>query len=259
MEGVNDQTDAIATICSHCKNLDPAALSYQPDEEKREHPSVELDWKSLFNNIFHCSGCALLVDIICCFCTDFRYKKENLNTLDQHFLKQKYLTDADFNLDGLSMSYHHSIRLHVKRKELVLYCIRPTPWSGIAVQNHLSGWTGSQDTLKFAKDVIARCSQEHDACQMPQNTPLPTRVLDLGDTYDLEEKEKIRLVETGHRPASYAALSHCWGNAHRILTTKETIRSHMEGIEFKSLPLTFRDAVHFTRQLCIRYLWIDSL
>ncbi len=58
----------------------------------------------------------------------------------------------------------------------------------------------------------------------------------------------------------YLALSHCWGGAVPIRLEKETLGSWTKnGIAFSSLPKTFRDAVAITRQLGIRYLWVDSL
>ncbi|KAF1989441.1 HET-domain-containing protein, partial [Aulographum hederae CBS 113979] len=57
----------------------------------------------------------------------------------------------------------------------------------------------------------------------------------------------------------YACLSHCWGGLQPIQTTRGNIESHKRGIDLAKLPLTFREAVLFTRRLGIRYLWIDSL
>ena len=33
----------------------------------------------------------------------------------------------------------------------------------------------------------------------------------------------------------------------------------MRGIEWESLLATFQDAIHFTRRLNLRFLWIDSI
>lgn len=54
-------------------------------------------------------------------------------------------------------------------------------------------------------------------------------------------------------------LSHCWGPSQLITTTRDTIKDRIAGIELKDLTKTFRDAVSLTRNLGIRYLWIDSL
>ncbi|KAH8884189.1 HET-domain-containing protein, partial [Thozetella sp. PMI_491] len=57
----------------------------------------------------------------------------------------------------------------------------------------------------------------------------------------------------------YAALSHCWGGANPLRTTKSTLQSHQASVQFGPDSLTFAQAADVTRSLGIRYLWIDSL
>ncbi|KAK0622703.1 heterokaryon incompatibility protein-domain-containing protein [Immersiella caudata] len=91
-------------------------------------------------------------------------------------------------------------------------------------------------------------------------TELPLRVLDV-----LGGGDVIKLVETSaldRKRAPYLTLSHCWGPPEKrpFSTTRSNLQNHIEtGIQVSSLPTTFRDAIHITRQLDIRYLWIDSL
>jgi hypothetical protein len=57
-------------------------------------------------------------------------------------------------------------------------------------------------------------------------------------------------------------LSRCWGtssNVQRTITTSENLEARMAGIDVSTLPKTFQDAVKITRDLGLRYLWIDSL
>jgi hypothetical protein len=42
-------------------------------------------------------------------------------------------------------------------------------------------------------------------------------------------------------------------------TTQENIHTRLQSIQFDQLPKTFQDAVEITRELKVRYLWIDSL
>ena len=88
---------------------------------------------------------------------------------------------------------------------------------------------------------------------------LPSRMIDVdaGDDCSL-----VRLVNTDERPGTWLALSNCWGTDPEhtpIKTTKANLDAHLEAIEVKSLPRTFRDAVRLTRALGYRNLWIDSL
>ncbi|EHK26995.1 uncharacterized protein TRIVIDRAFT_118660, partial [Trichoderma virens Gv29-8] len=86
---------------------------------------------------------------------------------------------------------------------------------------------------------------------------LPTRVLDVGTT----NHESVSLLETNGQRGDFCALSYCWGpeGTQTMITTKDNINDHLSGIQFSNLPKTFQDAVTITRELGIRYLWIDSL
>ncbi|RMJ06945.1 hypothetical protein CDV36_013449 [Fusarium kuroshium] len=44
------------------------------------------------------------------------------------------------------------------------------------------------------------------------------------------------------------------------MTTRDNLSEHLEeGIDVKSLPQTFQDAIEIARGLNVRYLWIDAL
>ncbi|OBT40849.1 hypothetical protein VE00_08622 [Pseudogymnoascus sp. WSF 3629] len=45
----------------------------------------------------------------------------------------------------------------------------------------------------------------------------------------------------------------------RLTTTQNNLSEHCERIELDKLPQTFRDAINITRELGLRYIWIDSL
>jgi hypothetical protein len=44
-----------------------------------------------------------------------------------------------------------------------------------------------------------------------------------------------------------------------LMTTRRTLKQHLQCLNIKDLPLMFQDAVAVTRLLGIRYLWIDAL
>jgi hypothetical protein len=92
----------------------------------------------------------------------------------------------------------------------------------------------------------------HVRCPPIAEHSLPTRVLDL-------RQDRIRLWVTNQEEKHYLTLSHCWGEKGMIMTTKENLETHQEGISLAELPRTFRDAVDITRGLGYSYLWIDSL
>lgn len=89
---------------------------------------------------------------------------------------------------------------------------------------------------------------------------MPTRVIDVNVQ---DGSSDLRLY---HPPKGYnfpyVALSHCWGPSKTppsSKTTKDSIDSFENEILTSTLPTSFQDAVYITRQLNIRYLWIDSL
>lgn len=86
--------------------------------------------------------------------------------------------------------------------------------------------------------------------------PLPTRVLDVRSE---RCPSRLSLIPTSDLVGRYITLSHVWGKAQIITTTKETFQDHVKGIELGDLSNTFRDAVTTAREMNVRYLWIDSL
>ncbi|KAI1093445.1 HET-domain-containing protein [Rostrohypoxylon terebratum] len=112
---------------------------------------------------------------------------------------------------------------------------------------------GSPRNFDIARAWLRDCQENHVSCHRP--TELPTRVIDVGtDT----EPGILRIFCSRGEPAQYVILSHCWGGIDPLLTT-DTIENFQQSIPFDEIPANFRDAIIVTRQLGIRYLWIDSL
>ncbi|KAK1830907.1 heterokaryon incompatibility protein-domain-containing protein [Podospora conica] len=107
------------------------------------------------------------------------------------------------------------------------------------------------------------CMQNHPECSRYEGlfSPdpfFPTRILDL-DPAGLSDG-MIRLSPgAGLDGQVYAALSHCWGKAPVVRTTKASLPLFTQGVDPSTLSKTFMDAISLTRNLGIRYLWIDSL
>ena len=82
---------------------------------------------------------------------------------------------------------------------------------------------------------------------------LPRRVLDV-------KGGMIRLHESYEdERADYVTLSHRWGNKISFQTTLNTLKSHLSSIDFGDLPESFQDAIIVTRNLGVRFLWIDAI
>lgn len=82
---------------------------------------------------------------------------------------------------------------------------------------------------------------------------MPTRVIDVSSN-----PPQLHACQGVSEP--YVALSYCWGQGPRqLVTTASNLQSHVQGLEPQSLSQTVRDAIVITKQLGLKYLWIDEL
>jgi hypothetical protein len=85
---------------------------------------------------------------------------------------------------------------------------------------------------------------------------MPTRLLDLGT----KDSPNIHIYETKPTDSlQYIALSHPWGQGTHFCTFRNNLDEYKKHIIFDKLPATFQHAVTTTRELGLRYLWIDSI
>lgn len=69
----------------------------------------------------------------------------------------------------------------------------------------------------------------------------------------------MKLVENSGDSDWYVALSHCWGTDDDLKSQMLTFQRELRiGMDPKRLPKTFRDAVHLTRRIGVKFLWVDS-
>lgn len=119
---------------------------------------------------------------------------------------------------------------------------------------------GSAKALTWAKAHIEACSNSHTCDDFrSKDVTLPTRLIEI----PLDpEKSGIRLRNSTdvRQDPKYVALSYCWGTKMSPwITTSENLKNYLHRIPWCSIPQTFRDAVLFTRNLGIKYIWIDSM
>jgi hypothetical protein len=127
---------------------------------------------------------------------------------------------------------------------------------------------GLNDFFSLAQNWLKDCDKSHEDCQARENHRIPTRLIDVGNL----QTPVLRLVETKHESIlspHYIALSHPWGNtdAYEPFVTLRKDDSEAgrdlprftKSIPYDELPNTFKHAVYCTRNLNIRYLWIDSI
>ncbi|KFY47627.1 hypothetical protein V496_10526 [Pseudogymnoascus sp. VKM F-4515 (FW-2607)] len=141
------------------------------------------------------------------------------------------------------------------------FAARDTPWDVIPIDIVTSPDPPTfESAVPLIQNWIRRCDLDHSCFKHSLGTPteLPTRVIDVGDSCH-DPYLYITQGETGR----FAALSHCWGppqmSFKRLTTTQANLLEHCEGIALDKFPRTFRDAINISRDLGLRYIWIDTL
>lgn len=134
---------------------------------------------------------------------------------------------------------------------------KTSPLEGARMLPTIPGDTRAPASMDWAKQRLQQCVDSHVSCGQRSVPKLPTRVLEIG----LGEKDRInvRLLETHGVEAQYACLSHRWSRPAALVTRRSNVTSHLNGIDWKTLPKTFEEAILITKDLGLRYLWIDSL
>jgi hypothetical protein len=122
----------------------------------------------------------------------------------------------------------------------------------------LSESTDNPDVIELANQWLNDCEAKllgHENCIMPRRGVFhPARLLDVsGETVHLS----LRSQRIEQEP--YCALSYCWGTSRQVVLTASNEEDLSRSIELDILPKTIKDAIHVTRCLGIRYIWVDSL
>ncbi|KAH8744033.1 heterokaryon incompatibility protein-domain-containing protein, partial [Hyaloscypha finlandica] len=118
----------------------------------------------------------------------------------------------------------------------------------------------SPETKRQIADWIRDCDSNHDECNkgisgeiIGGEAILPTRLVYVGPMLG------PHLSITKGKLGRYITLSHCWGGETPYKTTKSNVKDYETGLPLENFPRTFRDAIDFTRDLGISFIWIDSL
>ncbi|KAK4154088.1 heterokaryon incompatibility protein-domain-containing protein [Chaetomidium leptoderma] len=135
---------------------------------------------------------------------------------------------------------------------------------GVRNQAHDAAWqpfTGSAQHLSLAKSWLSECTEKHQKCRRnATNKLLPARFIQFDQEPSGQLQTRLYATTDSDQNVPYCALSHCWGGVTNIpLLKSSNIGEFMAGIDFASLPKSFRDAVIMAHTLGIEYIWIDSI
>ncbi|KAM0424535.1 hypothetical protein ACHAPT_010251 [Fusarium lateritium] len=146
-------------------------------------------------------------------------------------------------------------------------CKGPDQFTGppdVRIGLHTLPSTESPAYFTLIRSWIRDCDENHDQCKPDSSlgpTRLPTRLIEISEGI-------VRVLEVDscdrERPEifQYTALSHRWGDDkhhHHFKTTSDNIADRRIGVPIKTLPSMFQDAIKVTRELGLRYIWIDSM
>ncbi|CEI66054.1 hypothetical protein FVEN_g4535 [Fusarium venenatum] len=166
---------------------------------------------------------------------------------DQHLRSKAWLA---FNIDTSKM-YFHLFTEHVLDVDIFTLSGQPRI-KHIASASLLPPSTELRYNLSRIQSWIEACERLHKRCSVVTEFT-PFRLLDL----QTDIQDCIKLVNVPN--VRYVCLSHCWGSTRsKHLTKRENLLANQSGIPLLELPKTFQDAVHVTKALGIRYLWIDT-
>ncbi|ETS74937.1 hypothetical protein PFICI_13421 [Pestalotiopsis fici W106-1] len=120
---------------------------------------------------------------------------------------------------------------------------------------------GSPQSMALARQWISECIKHHSKCRRTEvaskSVWAPDRLIYIDD-----ENSRLRLVRGADVPSDipYTTLSHCWGRVKdKLVLTRANIEEWHDQLPSLGKWKTFVDAVEISRQLQIRYMWIDSL
>ncbi|KAF2665660.1 HET-domain-containing protein [Microthyrium microscopicum] len=107
----------------------------------------------------------------------------------------------------------------------------------------------AKSNYDIARNWLHDCQFHHSTCLSRTARELPTRIVDVGNLGDAPPV--LRLVHPQGAKGE-------GGNIDPVLNA-DTIEPYKGNIPFSELPLNFQDAITITRDLGIRYIWIDCL
>ncbi|GES65480.1 hypothetical protein ATETN484_0012038500 [Aspergillus terreus] len=123
------------------------------------------------------------------------------------------------------------------------------PTDGPNISEYLDGT--NEASAQRIKAMLHSCCDSHQSCGTRDPPLLPRRVLDV-------QEMRLHISQPNQR-AHYTALSYCWGGQQSFTTTTKTYAPLQDRILPQDMPQTLQDAAIVTRQLDLRYLWIDAL
>jgi hypothetical protein len=245
----------IASFCDKCSSFLECPLEF--DQRFEDYEPVQELWQTTFishhsnyKNLSQSSenGCPICFLVTRFLDSDPSSPNADLESLDLKFRRECWLYNP-LQLNSITVQYRKKgsndpgshflgeiVRIPDYPPEL--------PFSESTSSINLESW-------------LSTCLTEHTCDKDRLQGYLPVRLLECNES-------SVRLIDSVSLDSSkdirFAALSHCWGvNPSHVILTVKNIKNLQDGMDLKSLPLTFSQAAQITHNLNINYLWIDSI
>lgn len=115
----------------------------------------------------------------------------------------------------------------------------------------------SPEAYELARFWLKECSEKHTACFDNSNVPLPSRLIDIGDT---NNHPSLFVVPEGTQAyGRYITLSYCWGQSRAVTLNRKRLENSDYIFPLDDLPPTIRDAIKICRKIGFQFIWIDAL
>ncbi|KAK0649864.1 heterokaryon incompatibility protein-domain-containing protein [Cercophora newfieldiana] len=140
---------------------------------------------------------------------------------------------------------------HVLHRRRSAQCLVPRRPSGVPYGDiHPLFWN--------IKNALTLCHRDHPGCGQQDPPLLPKRVIDVGSPTNTPGNVRLHIANPGQRER-YACLSYCWGGVQQYTASVTNEADLAQQIDTETLGKTIQDAITMTRDLGLRYLWVDAL
>ena len=244
-------------LCERCQciNWEPTLLYLTVADEYSYYPRVPLyqfhPQVSEIRDAAH-EGCHLCTLVLTCLLT-MRYRYSvGVDALPDGLDKMSQSTRFEVSVEAMALSPPVRLNVGFSSEEGIQGWLHIDLHIVSALPNKLQKLTCTSPPSEIARAWLKDCLDHHDLCFGKDIPKLPTRVIKISE-------EKLRLEEPQGKHARYATLSYSIGGACLFKTTSQNVSQRREGFFIDDLPKTAQDAVWWTRQLGLDYLWSDSV
>lgn len=232
----------IAHLCRHCENITftlsgsvtlPFTAVERADEDGCKFIQVILERYPIQNTDFSSRRPMLVLTCTEKGGVDFRWM-DGATVLDDSCI---------LGIDGSSM--------FAQKDSLAFVDLNREP---------LNSTPGSMKSFCIIRSWIRECDEKHTYCKILRKAlsgqQRPARLIDVG----VGGSEGVCICKDVSAGAEqYAALSYCWGGNQESKTVKAKLEERCKGFTLTDLSKTLPEAVFTTRELGLRYLWVDAI